>query len=673
MRPEVFSLREIVDMEVRWNVPPYQRHYAWGSSPKKEDGLVPKFWEDVKDKALARTHDMSDIPNYFGAIICKEYMDPALGRSFDIVDGQQRITTIFLLLIAIREVSHIWGFHRFDDEIDRCLFLGQGKSTTKLHSSRDDKNVFPELAKCSLQMVQQGALGENFDRKGEVKGDKQSLKRKRILLAYNYLIKAVREFVLEESGDAKDEKFEQRAEKILQTLLDGFLDGFEIIVISLREGSDAQGIFHALNGRSLPLSHFDLIRNGIFLRARDERLNLERFLDEHWGLLDDEDWTDPSNKPLADVLISHMLVAERARVIIAKRIAAEYQEYEKRSRDEGRFKSVKDEVRILRDHASTYREMLKYADRPIGPDNGLGLARASSTLKKFGASALYPTLLWINSPRVKNEERRERLFQVMGSYVARRAACSLTTKSYKQMAPILVRAMRDWDEEVSFDRSSLVRRINAIQFSEVDAAARKAESFKMPTDSDIRRSSMKESIYVAGSDGGRGTPLQNRSRNSSAYYLLAEIERHLRSKFDNPDPVRDNLCIDHVMPIDWSERGSWPFPAGGEEALNDRAARRNRLIFSLGNLTLTASPLGCTSWQDRQREIADHHFELDMNNYFKGRMKWDEDDIQERGEYLAEIICRIWPWDSLFPDSAGDGGGGAEPEGTGEGEAGAGE
>jgi len=81
-------------------IPPFQRAYAWG---KQE---IERFFEDIKriiDSELdANQHNKQE--HFYGTIVIKEEIAGFSNKSI-IIDGQQRLTTALLFLIALRDIE----------------------------------------------------------------------------------------------------------------------------------------------------------------------------------------------------------------------------------------------------------------------------------------------------------------------------------------------------------------------------------------------------------------------------------------------------------------------------------------------------------------------------------------------------------------------------------------
>ena len=95
-------IRNWLSCSFQWRIPVYQRHYAWDA--EIESSSVHLFWEIVDAQARRLLDKKPMYPYYFGAVLVdnktpKESLSDI--KKFDVVDGQQRLTTIHIALFAL--------------------------------------------------------------------------------------------------------------------------------------------------------------------------------------------------------------------------------------------------------------------------------------------------------------------------------------------------------------------------------------------------------------------------------------------------------------------------------------------------------------------------------------------------------------------------------------------
>ncbi len=101
MRPESHSINNILTKNATsFFIPPFQRAYAWG---KPE---IERYFSDIMRiiKSELNPREVDKLEHFFGTIVLKEERHGFAHKSV-VVDGQQRLTTTLLFLIALRDLE----------------------------------------------------------------------------------------------------------------------------------------------------------------------------------------------------------------------------------------------------------------------------------------------------------------------------------------------------------------------------------------------------------------------------------------------------------------------------------------------------------------------------------------------------------------------------------------
>lgn len=195
-----------------YRIPLYQRPYNWGKDQWND------LWEDLIRLEGEETHFLGSV------ITISQERNKGFGY-FEVVDGQQRITTILILLIAIRDLAE-------EMDKDRAAYINNYflKSSTideieaKLILGKKDNKVFKRLV--------------------EKKVSKDEIKTEKIVEAYYFF---------------KD-KF-QHINLKWQNIYTRLLDSLDLVLMVTDSYYDAFRLFETLNNRGLSLSSVDLIKN----------------------------------------------------------------------------------------------------------------------------------------------------------------------------------------------------------------------------------------------------------------------------------------------------------------------------------------------------------------------------------------------------------------------------
>lgn len=220
----------IFNSEKKLVIPFFQRRYVW----KKEN------WDELYDNFFVKNE-----PGFLGSILVQRNSIEAGSNKLDIIDGQQRLTTLNILVMAIYDSIKNEDKVNAKDEMFNALFSKntfRKEYTPKLSHSKFDKEDFEYVI--------------SFDKKECCfKDEKGNVIDKGIKGCYNRFIER-----LEKETDSKKEK-----------ILTDFLEGKYLIwvVITLDKEMDEQSIFDTLNNSGVSLTASDTIKNYIFKKAEE--------------------------------------------------------------------------------------------------------------------------------------------------------------------------------------------------------------------------------------------------------------------------------------------------------------------------------------------------------------------------------------------------------------------
>ncbi len=614
MDAKPFAIGKILSERQRFVVPIYQRTYSW--TVKKQ---LAAFFQQIETKASELLADgRTKFSHYMGALLVIPDGDPVFGRIqvFNVVDGQQRLTTFHLLYAALRDIAREKGFADIYALITDLLVHGDNvpmqdktKERYKLEPTRYDKDLFHDLIDLDGEALQK-KYAEHFYKNGNIKSDD--------LLP----LKAYWFFRDRATGFITDEIEEQplpEQEKRLRALSTALFEDFRLIVITLAKDDDAQVIFETLNSGGEPLAAMDLVRNDLFHRATGRGENVEALMDNQWSVFEDSFWKQIQTqgrikKPRIDFFLAHTLAAEQGKLISLSELYTEYKEFVA----DRNLHDTAEELAILTAHAETYKSL-------VNPPAEGAMARLAKRLDVFDVSTAYP-LIFVIAKSDASDDEKERLYDLVASYVIRRAICGLTPKNYNN---VFIEIASSLDlAGVSVDTFSMA------------FALKKGDTTKFPSDADLVSAIRTREIYRYLS--------QNRLR-----LILTELEFAMRDKYSVDGSLQDGLSIEHVMPQKWA--GKWALPsgrfapadflAGTDEAMLTEIDNRQRLIHTLGNLTLLTPPGnssgGNAPFPDKLKRLNESL--LRMNTLIASEPVWDEATIIRRANVIAEAAKKLWP------------------------------
>lgn len=619
------KVEAVLKEDRRFMVPLYQRKYQWA-----EHRLLP-FWEDVQAKAAEVLSGDSKFEHYMGALIIAPVdVGSQIGKTqiVQVVDGQQRLTTFQLFLVALREVARRHGLTDFIDHVNGYLFnVPKSKDTDpltrfKLNPTPSDRALFHDL----LDMDYAEAI-KTYKHLfwGATVPKNTPFPAFRAYFLFNQWIE---EFALNgpsEEDPPEDEFHEDGVGETneglisdrLEGLLNAVLERLKLVVISLGEEDDAQVIFETLNSKGEPLLAMDLVRNNIFHRAEKQEAKVDELYRKLWDPLDDAWWKiDAPNarprRPRIDHFLAHTLAAETGEKISMRELYAEYRDFAV-PRGKPRFANVEDELKLLDHYAPLYEtlEGRKSAD----PD----LAWFGRKMAAWQVTTVYPVAMQLGAENVSSGTRSE-ITKLLYSYIVRRALCLLSTKNLNNVFHGISGKFRQEGVSVHVLRS---------YFSGKDG-----DSVRFPNDVELKAGILSKDAYSI-------------SPQPRLVDVLWELECATRSSLAEKNDRPAGLWVEHVLPRTWT--ADWPFEGieyAGPYDNAPQAIARKAALNTLGNLTLVTSGLnisaGNQSFAAKQDKFAEHTG-LFLNKWFTSRTQWTEAEIQARGEHLAELAASIWP------------------------------
>jgi hypothetical protein len=628
MDADDYKVEAVLKEDRRFIVPLYQRKYRWA-----EHRLLP-FWEDVQAKAAEVLAGESRFEHYMGALIIAPVdIGSQVGRTpvVQVVDGQQRLTTFQLFLVALREVARRHGLIDFIPHIDGYLFnTPKSKDTDpltrfKLTPTPSDRDLFHDLLELEYGAVTR-KYANLFWGLGVPKNTPYPAFR-----AYVLFGKWIEEFIVNGPSDedpivddvaavedaaAAEDDAGVDAER-LEALLNAVLERLKLVVISLGEHDDAQVIFETLNSKGEPLLAMDLVRNNIFHRAEKQGARVEELYRKLWDPLDDTWWREAApnarpTRPRIDHFLAHTLAAETGRKISMRELYAEYRGFAV-PKGNPRFDDVEDELQLLAHYAPLY-ETLE------------GRLSTDPDLKWFGrkmaawqTTTVYPVAMQLGAEGV-DQKTRSAITRLLYAYIVRRALCGLTTKNLNNIFQTLAARFRERGVSVATLKGFF--------------AGRSGDSIRFPDDRELLAGILNDDAYSI-------------SPQPRLVDILWELEEASKTSFAERHDRPDSLWVEHVMPQTWTE--DWPFvDAAHADRYSDlpHAVARRTIVNTLGNLTLVTPGLnisaGNKSFTDKQAKFAEHTG-LFLNKWFAGQSRWTEVEIRKRGELLAALAVKIWP------------------------------
>ncbi|MDN5851704.1 MAG: DUF262 domain-containing HNH endonuclease family protein [Actinomycetia bacterium] len=409
-----------------------------------------------------------------------------------------------------------------------------------------------------------------------------------------------------------------------------------LVAIDLTGHDDAQLIFETLNDRGTPLLKADLIKNWVFRKGEKLKADVERWAVTHWAEFDTDWWREEINqgrltRSRVDIFLQYWLTMRRQEEVKTEdafRIFVAYAEPRMESAN-----TADGLLRELRRDADTYRDFAE-----LHPDSTEGRFH-NRVIERLELAVTTPLFLWMLSANhgVPAEQVRTGL-EALESWAIRRTLLRMTTKDVNKFVVAALKMMEN------------VSAANAGEALRDYLSEQTAETRIWPSDSRMMTQLPALRMY--------GSVRQDRLR-----VVLGAVERHLRARSSMYEEVQlpDGLELEHVMPQGW--RSHW----NAAQLDPDAAAERDRIVNTIGNLTLTTKSLNISlsnrPWLDRdadglreggragegKRSLLNGFSLLVLNKeiVIGHGESWSEADIAERSEELTRVICQFWTGPSM--------------------------
>jgi hypothetical protein len=405
----------------------------------------------------------------------------------------------------------------------------------------------------------------------------------------------------------------ERRKDLAAGLVTALLGLLEMVVIDLDSTDDPYVIFETLNARGTPLIASDLVKNFVLQTVHDLGLSADEFYSKNWKQLEDKWWRQEIRqgrlrRPRVDVFLNYWLVSDLAEEVQSHLVFTSFRE-----KVRGTEPKIGDIVADVMRVAKIYRG---WDEIDQSSEFGTFLYR----WRVLDAGVTTPLLLAVFDGLHERPDELLRTLRLIESYLIRRMVTRMTTKDYNGIVLELVSRIKASADPVDLTTADYLLESDS-------------ESRLWPTDGAVRK-------------GLSHLPLYRMLTRGRLRMVLEALEDQLRGpKTEDEFVRRGKLTIEHVMPQQWQSH--WP-PLVGDD-LEDAQVERERLVHSIGNLTLVTKSLNPAlsngPWVDKQKAL-NRHGVLLLNSELVREYGDDwflEDQIKERSRVLADRICETWP------------------------------
>lgn len=664
MHPDKTTVTGLFGNPHQYQVPVFQRGYVW--TLEKQVGPL---WSDLHDRAeeviaqkalvaQGAQGQLKPIQKHFLGSIVVTPVPNAFGRvpAFEVIDGQQRSTTLHLLLLAFRHAATLIPGSPVPSMIE-----GLVRNRGPYQREEDYFKVWPTQAgQDDMRRLSDSATTiQDICTAYPARDGRKKVERPLMVQSFLYLYHACLAFLRgvdlnDPSGAAGDSTWSDKligeirrsndiepiqgllplAADRAEALYMALNDHVQIMTLRLDLEDDPQVIFETLNARGEPLLASDLIRNFVFLEAARQGQDVQRLYGKHWSQFDLEGagkkgvtanayWREKERQgrltyPRIDLFFFNYAVLRSREVTLASHVFQSFKSWwQKRPRD------LEVELGRIVSSSVHFREL-------VSPEGTGHVAEFARLIKSLDVGTVVPVYLALRERlAVDSVELRQALCD-LASYLTRRTVCGLTTKGYNRFFLKVLQAVCSDGEPPHI---ALRRTLSAAT----------ASSELWPDD-------------AAFEDNWKVRQAYTELRPAKACGILRALEYAARGsrQASNHVPTQSELTVEHVLPQAWANEPAYQMP-GMTDA---QRVTREVMIQTFGNLTLltqslnssagklpfsgTASAKGSATPSKQTRLLQSA---LLINTWFQraGLTDWNEEAIAARSRSMTKAALLVWP------------------------------
>ena len=448
---------------IHYVMPHFQRQYSWEKTE----------WKVLLEDAIEiyKQYNPEREPEHFigSLVVINDGTRNGTITAFKLVDGQQRLTTLSLLFLVMRDMV---------------------KTTEPKLANKINKFVVnsdeEEEGEVYFKLLLTNKYGDRQAYQAIILGEKPDETESGIPKAYYYFYREI---------DSKIKQGKLDINKFFTVLL----NCFQVVLIELNKNESPYHIFESLNAKGKPLTQPDLVRNYMaMMLPTSQQENAFTKWEKIENLLQEERKVGKSGMGELTAFLRHYLAMQTRNLCAESHIYARFRDYCKELNEQ---KFVQEIATLLK--FSEYYNKLLRPENEVSQDIKTALIR----LNTFDLSTAYPFLLTLyneyKSQEINLEEFKASL-KLLENYLVRRYICGKPTNDLSKMFTSIwkdVAAIKDEDESVTLPEA-LQKVLIAKQY---------------PNDNDVRKSIHSHKCYDP----------KNAKYNKKIDLVISTINRHL--------------------------------------------------------------------------------------------------------------------------------------------------
>ena len=609
MDTQITTLAEAFPDSKQYSIPSYQRNYVW-----TRQGQWEPLWEDIRALVARWTKEGQQVePHFLGTIITKRIDTRRFINRWWVVDGQQRLTTLQVLLAAVRAALIDLDLKPFADVLAVCLINSDAvvkspEDRLKIDLKRGDYQGFTTIVESGLPTPETNGGDSGLD------------------ASYSYFYRSFREWLISRPAERRDFYANAFSMAVREKL--------QVVDIRLGDGDNPHTIFEALNARGEPLTEWEKTKNYILSIASgptdpDGDLTYKRHLERYdaepyWNEIVRLQRFEGKRVDLFLFYFAQIELPRRRQEVSGDRRLRSlrrgnlYREF--RYVGEHFYRHDDEELLRMLDRLKRYADIYKSIDTQEGFSSyALEVMRRRLVLN---LNSLFPVFMELVAKLGAGRDL-DSVLRIVDSYLMRRVAWKARYSGFDDAAFGHVQALRD----------AAAGDLGTVLLSRFLTAG---GSEHWPRDEEIVQHFVNGDMYT----GISSTRLK---------LLLSGIAAKMHGeKYPPPTTpfgLENSVTVEHVAPQSWERHWQDDLNVGDSE---EERWKLSQVVQHIGNLTLVThalnNMLSNKSWKDKAALLAEDNLEMTRRliRDMEGEI-WNQSEIERRSRQLAVYVNTIWP------------------------------
>ncbi len=611
MEADSQALNFICDIKI-FEIPFFQRGYVWGT----------ENWEELFEEM-----QNFNSSHFLGSLILKKIENENASKPSKsiIIDGQQRLTTLTILLKAFYDTFSEDIKNNLIDTVLKYLFYKEKETSSEYkiklnHSRYDNEDYKKVIGKVIIKGKEKTITQLTPDEIKQIDDDTENDKTHKVLKCYKYFYQKL---------IAMDEAVRT---DIFENLIAD--NNSMLVVIHLGNSDKEQKIFDTINSSGVRLTATDIVKNALFdalLQTAEKRQDVIDIYDKlwdgtfskdemaigYWGLKKAQGRLFRDN---SEILLSSFALIKgiydpynpKQNIEDIPDLIKKYiEEIIKTNSKENAYNQLNDFLQEIIDYATIYREKIIVFDKNFVFDYSNPQIKVLKTLEMMEVTSLTPYLLFLYKTYGKNTKKLNEKFNDLFKLLLIKLVNHESSSNYNKASKYMIT-----EDKYITDRLA-----------------------------EYKNNKWTESISTM-------------KKNKDARIILFWLELYRRSidKKIHEKGIHDGYTLEHIMPVTWET--NWSnipvYDVNKNEIIqNSEEAKQYRkaMILSLGNMTLLSqevnSAVGNKSFTDKKDDYKKYGYTITITNddivekIMNKKIQWNERTIYKRECALKEELTKM--------------------------------